>query len=136
MFMNHLQRADMKEILTDTDQDSELRISAYLGLMKCPTKLIIREIKIMMESEEVNQVGSFIWTHMTNMQETGDIFKHDIAAILNDEKLSKEFDMDKRKFSRNYEKSFFLHSYNTGAKVRMQILDYRVFPSHKVIERC
>lgn len=40
-----------------------------------------------------------------------------VQHILNDEILAKEFDLDKRKFSRNYEGSFFVEKLNTGAKV-------------------
>ena len=40
-----------------------------------------------------------------------------VKHILNDEVLAKEFDLDKRKFSRNYEGSFYLDKLNTGAKV-------------------
>ena len=40
-----------------------------------------------------------------------------VKQILNDNILAKEFDLDKRKFSRNYEGSFFIDSLNTGAKV-------------------
>jgi hypothetical protein len=43
--------------------------------------------------------------------------KRGIRAIIEDDILKKEFDMDKRKFSRNYEGSFFLEAINAGATV-------------------
>ena len=85
--------------------------------MACPSKDVISVVRRMLEKEEVNQVGSFVWTHLTNLQETNDPFKAEIKAILADEELSSQFDMDKRKFSRNYEGSVFFDSANTGAKV-------------------
>lgn len=48
--------------------------------------------------------------------ETSDRHKQDIRAVLEDETFKKEFDMDKRKFSRNYEGSMFNERLNTGAK--------------------
>ena len=63
------------------------------------------------------QVGSFVWTHLTNLMESSDPANKYVKQILNDDILAKEFDLDKRKFSRNYEGSFFIDSLNTGAKV-------------------
>ena len=47
-----------------------------------------------------------MWTHLTNLQETADPFKQDIRSILEDAVLAKEFNLDARKFSRNYEGTF------------------------------
>ena len=58
-----------------------------------------------------------MWTHLTNLMESSDPANKYIQQILNDDVLAKEFDLDKRKFSRNYEGSFFIDSLNTGAKV-------------------
>ena len=63
------------------------------------------------------QVGSFVWTHLTNLMESSDPANRYVQQILNDATLAKDFDLDKRKFSRNYEGSFYLEKLNTGAKV-------------------
>jgi len=63
-----------------------------------------------------------VWTHLTNLMETSDRHKQDIRAILEDEYFKKEFDLDKRKFSRNYEGSFFLDAVNTGAKLEGDVI--------------
>ena len=63
------------------------------------------------------QVGSYVWTHLTNLKETDDHFKQEIREIIEDEQLKKEFNLDARKFSRNYEGSMFFDSLNAGAKV-------------------
>ena len=39
-----------------TDEDSELRIAAYLGVMQCPNQYVIDQVKETLASEEVNQV--------------------------------------------------------------------------------
>ena len=104
------------------DADSELRINAYLALMQCPTEFLISTIRRVLESEEVNQVGSFIWTHLTNLMETSSPFKQQARLILEDTRLQKEFDLDKRKFSRNIEKSVFSEMLNTGGSMESNLI--------------
>lgn len=115
-------RDDVMTILLNAEEDSEIRIHAYLAAMQCPTESAIFQIKEMLANEPVNQVASFVWTHLTNLKETDDIFKQAIREILEDEKLQKEFDLDARKFSRNYEGSMFFDSLNAGAKVESNVI--------------
>lgn len=110
------------KVFNDKEEDSELRIAAYLALMQCPSKSILSTFQYALEKEEVNQVGSFIWSHLTNLMESSSPLKQDIRSILENEYLKKEFDMDKRKFSRNYEGSFFLEKINTGASVESNLI--------------
>ena len=120
-FMMHgyfsLQRADPMTVFTDVTEDSEVRIAAYVSAMRCPTESRLRQVRRALATEEVNQVGSFIWTHLTNLQETQDQFKSSLRAILGDARLQREFNLDARKFSRNYDASYFSDTFNTGAKV-------------------
>jgi hypothetical protein len=67
----------------------ELRIAAYLGLMTCPSASILDKIKNTLESEEVNQVGSFVWSHLTNLMETSSPLKQNIKSILSNSMLKK-----------------------------------------------
>ena len=41
----------------DDTEDSELRIAAYIQVMKCPNEYIISQVKDTLASEEVNQVN-------------------------------------------------------------------------------
>ncbi|XP_056021701.1 uncharacterized protein LOC130054813 [Ostrea edulis] len=115
-------RSQALKVFNDKEEDSELRIAAYLALMQCPSKSILSTFQYALEKEEVNQVGSFIWSHLTNLMESSSPLKQDIRSILENEYLKKEFDMDKRKFSRNYEGSFFLEKINTGASVESNLI--------------
>lgn len=112
----------MMALFRSKNEDSELRIAAYLSVIECPTEWVLDQVKETLESEEVNQVGSFVWSHLTNLMETSDPHKQGIRAILEDEQLAKEFDMDKRKFSRNYEGSLFFEKINTGAKAESNVI--------------
>jgi len=115
-------RDDVMAVMLDTEEDSEVRIHAYLATMQCPTEAAIYQIREMLGNEPVNQVGSFVWTHLTNLKETDDIFKQEIREIIEDEQLKKEFNLDARKYSRNYEGSMFFDSLNAGAKVESNVI--------------
>jgi hypothetical protein len=116
------QSTELLNILENTQVDSELRIHAYLVLMACPQESILQRVVFMLQTEEVNQVGSFIWTHLTNLQETSNPHKQQIRAILESEELKKTFDMDKRKFSRNIEMSLFSELLNMGGSVESNVI--------------
>ncbi|KAL4235950.1 hypothetical protein ACF0H5_004338 [Mactra antiquata] len=115
-------RKALMDILTDTEEDSEIRIAAYKVLMECPSEEVLRLVRQTLANEEVNQVGSYIWTHLTNLMETSDRHKQDLRTLLEDETFKKEFDLDKRKFSRNYEGSVFIDQINTGAKAEGDLI--------------
>lgn len=50
----------MWKILIDGSEDSEIRITAYLMVMKCPDYPTIIKIKDLLSSEEVNQGKPFL----------------------------------------------------------------------------
>lgn len=122
IFKYLFQKSQVLAIFTDIEEDSEVRIAAYKSLMECASDDLIRKIKIVLSKETVNQVGSYVWTHLTNLMETSDPHKQAIRSILEDETLKQEFNLDSRKFSRNYEGSFFFEKLNTGATVEGDLI--------------
>jgi len=115
-------RDEMMRLFETRAADAELRINAYLAVMQCVDRAIVDRVRRQLETEEVNQVGSFVWTHLTNLAETSCPLKADIAAIIEDPHLLNEFDIDKRKFSRNIELSTFNHLMNMGAAVDTNLI--------------
>ncbi len=115
-------RGSLLNLYKDMSQDSELRIAAYLAIMQCPTPQLLEEIKQTLVSEAVNQVGSFVWTHLTNLQETSSPGKQTIRAMLQSEFLRNKFNTDARKFSRNLEASSFSKELNIGGTVESNII--------------
>ena len=112
------------EILKNREEDSEVRINAYLALMTCPSEQIIANIKSLLMNEEVNQVGSFIWTHLSNLQETrskigGKLF---VKRIIGSDSLQNKWRSDVRKFSRNIEVSHFFNEYKIGGTLEGNII--------------
>jgi Domain of unknown function (DUF1943)/Lipoprotein amino terminal region len=116
------QRNELFKLLENRQADSELRINAYLAVMQCATEETLQRVQSVLESDEVNQVLSFIWTHLTNLRETASPLKRQIRAILENAELKKEFDMDKRKFSRNIELSTFSELLNVGGTVESNLI--------------
>ncbi|XP_067679783.1 uncharacterized protein [Haliotis asinina] len=117
--------ADRNEVMTifrNGEQDPELRIAAYLALMQCPSEDVLSRIQDTLASEEASQVGSFVWSHLTNLMETSSPLKQTIRRILEDKVLKREFDMDTFSHSRNYEGSLFLEKFNTGAMVDSNLI--------------
>lgn len=110
------------DIYKDIKIDAELRINAYLSVMTCPSEEVIEVVKNQLAVEKVNQVGSFVWTHLTNLAETADPMEKNIRDILEDVSLKKEFQLDKLKFSRNIEKSIFFKSANAGGRLDSNLI--------------
>ena len=57
-----MRRDSVKKIMKDASQDAEVRIVAYLMLMKCPDFGVITEVKKLLATEEVNQGNTFCET--------------------------------------------------------------------------
>ena len=57
------------KMFMNTEEDSEVRIKAYLAVMQCPTSEVLYQVKQTLASEQVNQVRDtrkftilhFIW---------------------------------------------------------------------------
>lgn len=48
-------RENFEDIFRNQDEDAEVRIAAYLQVMRCPNYLVIRAIRHSLQVEEVNQ---------------------------------------------------------------------------------
>lgn len=46
-------------VYTNTEYEAEVRIAAYLQIMKCPTYGTIKQIKTMLETEKLNQGNAY-----------------------------------------------------------------------------
>ena len=104
------------------EEDAEIRIGAYLNLMECPSQDNLNIIKQTLTIEKASQVGSFIWSHLTNLMESSSPHKQSIRTILEKEDLKREFDLEKLKYSRNYEGSLFFERFNTGAMIESNLI--------------
>ena len=67
-------------------------------------------------------MGSFVWTHLTNLQETSNPSKQQIRQMLSSETLRAKFSTDARKFSRNVEVSTFSDEWNAGGTAEANVV--------------
>lgn len=106
-------RTFFMDIYQNFSQSVEVRISSYQQLMKCPTYITIKEIKSFLMVERVNQVGSFVWSHLSNLMKSELPQKLELQGLLLPQ-LDDKWKIDVRRFSRNYEYSIFFDEYNFG----------------------
>lgn len=110
------------EILGDKEQDTEVRIASYLGLIKRANRKIVHDIKDILDKEEVDQVENFIWSHLKNLKETESPLKQEIKEIVDDLHFPHKFHLNPRLTSRNIEASSFHEGTNIGGTVDANII--------------
>ncbi|KAF4523962.1 hypothetical protein B566_EDAN012435 [Ephemera danica] len=119
---NPMAPSPLLNVYMDTTQDSEARIAAYLAAVRCPTAALMRAVKRTLYSETVNQVGSFVWTHLTNSQESRSKSRQPLRALIANEFLQNKFRTDARQFSRNFEVSRYFESLGIGATADSNVI--------------
>ena len=63
IFWQPLQRNNLMAIFRDPGQDSELRINAYIEVIRCPNPEVVSQVKDTLVAEENQQVNVF-FSHM------------------------------------------------------------------------
>ena len=59
-------------------------------------------------------VGSFVWSHLQTTIKSSFPNRVEVQAMLQDEHFNDKFNKDFRKYSRNYENSFYLNQFGVG----------------------
>ena len=69
-------------------------------------------------------VGSFIWTHLTNLQESQSLSPStiNVKKLIGDKFLQNKWNTDVRKFSRYFETSYYSKELQAGATVDGNII--------------
>lgn len=109
------------KVLADREEDSEVRIKSYLSLVACPCPHVVNGVKETLDKEEVNQVGSFIQSHLRNLRASVDPNKAEMKRQLGMIKTNK-FPEDFRKFSFNNELSYNLGSLGVGSSMESNVI--------------
>uniref|UniRef100_A0A1B6BYM2 Vitellogenin domain-containing protein n=1 Tax=Clastoptera arizonana TaxID=38151 RepID=A0A1B6BYM2_9HEMI len=112
---NKLLKSSAIKIFKDIEEDAELRIKAYLALVASPCGKVADVIKETIDKEPINQVGSFIVSHLRNLRATTNPDKEAAKYFLGEIIPNKRFPFDIRKFSQNRELSYSLDTLNIGA---------------------
>uniref|UniRef100_A0A1B6I431 Vitellogenin domain-containing protein n=1 Tax=Homalodisca liturata TaxID=320908 RepID=A0A1B6I431_9HEMI len=109
-------------IYQNNTNEDEIRIKAYLEVIKCPTLQTIKSIKDCLSKEESNQVGSFVWSHLHNMKVSAMPSRMEIQGMLQNSEFSAKFNKPYFKFSRNYESSFYINEYGIGGFIVSNVI--------------
>nr|XP_013118557.1 unnamed protein product [Stomoxys calcitrans] len=102
--------------------NSEVRTVAYLQAMRCPDHQSVGRVKAILNREEVNQVGSYVYSHLKNLAKSSSPTRIETQGLLQADDLPDKFKMDIRKFSRNYDFSVFFDEYNVGTTTDVNVI--------------
>lgn len=109
-------------ILKNRDEDSEVRIEAYLSAVECPTGALANDLQALMDSEPINQVGSFINTHLSSVKASTDPKRETARAHFRNLRTNKKFPFDPRRYSFNREVSYAIDSFGLGSAVDSSVI--------------
>ncbi|XP_029560066.1 uncharacterized protein LOC115156670 isoform X1 [Salmo trutta] len=94
--------ADRRSVLRlyrDHQEEAEVRIAAYQQIMHCPDPEVLRAVKTTLRHETSSQVGSFVWSHLTQVLRTEDPMKQALMEALPDDIITKDFEAEPWKYS-------------------------------------
>ncbi|KAG7456895.1 hypothetical protein MATL_G00240760 [Megalops atlanticus] len=92
-------RRPLLQLYRSGQEDVEVRIAAYLQLMRCPDPEVLRRVRATLSTETSSQVGTFVWSHLTQIQKTEDPLKQALMELLPDDIISKDFEAESWKYS-------------------------------------
>lgn len=109
-------------ILKDQQQDSEIRIKAYLTATECPNGKVAAAIKTLIQNEPSYQVGGFIVSHLRNLKASANPDKEFAKQQLGLISTNKNYPFDFRKFSYNYEFSYAIDSLGLSTSTESNVI--------------
>ncbi|ELW67642.1 hypothetical protein TREES_T100018447 [Tupaia chinensis] len=115
-------RAVLSRLYQDPEEDAEIRINAYLALMKCPGEEVFAQVRRTLAGEQSTQVGSFVWSHLLQLLETGDPLKRALRDALPEDILSQEFHPETWRHSTYSDITFRSVSGSLGANLEGTLL--------------
>lgn len=110
------------ELLKNRNEDSELRIEAYLSAISCPNAEVANQISEIVNSETVHQVGGFISSNLKALRDSTDASREQQRYHLANIRVTKKFPVDHRRYSFNNEVSYKLESLGIGASSDYQLI--------------
>ncbi|KAM6244422.1 uncharacterized protein M6G45_010876 isoform 1-T1 [Spheniscus humboldti] len=115
-----VRNAILVQLYQATSEDVEIRIAAYYLAMKCPHEELFKQIQKTLLKETSSQVGSFVWSHLSQLLETDDPLKEHLRDSIPDEILSRDFDRETWKYSSYSDVTF--HSAGAGANMEASVV--------------
>ncbi|KAM4551263.1 uncharacterized protein PAE49_015110 isoform 2-T2 [Odontesthes bonariensis] len=106
-------RSVLLQLYSSSQEDTEVRIAAYQQLMLCPDQEVFEVVKTRLRNETSSQVGSFVWSHLTNVLRSEDPTKQALIESMPDDIISRDFEAEFFKYS-----SYSDHTYATGIGIK------------------
>ncbi|XP_068902272.1 apolipophorins [Tenebrio molitor] len=115
-------RESALSILKDIQQDSEVRIKAYLAAVQCPTNRVANTVKAVLENEPSFQVGGFIVSHLRNVRSSANPDKQLAKQYLGQIPLNNRFPIDPRRYSANGEFSYTIDTLGMANSIESNVI--------------
>ncbi|KAK8394732.1 hypothetical protein O3P69_005901 [Scylla paramamosain] len=125
------------KLLEDGSEKTEVRIAAYLALVPCAahTSGFFTRIHKLLQQEKVQQVYSFIWTHVKNLVDKPGPSKHDqeLSKLARQHTLPNKFNNDAFRTSGNFRYTHFSESMNLGGSMDANVVfSHESYVPHQV----
>lgn len=108
--------------MKNREEDAELRIEAYLAYVACPSGTVANEVKNLLDTETVYQVGSFITSHLASVRSSTDPSREAVRQHFANVRSTKKFPVDLRRYSFNREFSYSVGSLGLGASTDTNVI--------------
>jgi hypothetical protein len=122
---DHKRSEQILSFVSNQEECPEKRSHAFKALVKCPDEQILHKLVHQLEVEPSKQLGSFMWTTLTNIMESSDP-KHATCRTMLSKitagKPLKAINMPMHQFSKNFEKSILLEKLNSGVTAEGDII--------------
>ncbi|XP_054068030.1 uncharacterized protein LOC128913816 isoform X3 [Rissa tridactyla] len=115
-----VRNAVLVQLYQASSEDVEIRIAAYYIAMKCPNEELFKQVQKTLLKETSSQVGSFVWSHLSQLLETDDPLKEHLRDSIPDEILSRDFDRETWKYSSYSDVTF--HSGGAGGNMEASVV--------------
>ncbi|KAB0351182.1 hypothetical protein FD754_016039 [Muntiacus muntjak] len=115
-------RSMLYNLYQNAEEDSEIRINAYLALMRCPGEEVFAQVWRTQAGEQSTQVGSFVWSHLLQLLETDDPLKQTLREAIPEDIVSREFHPEMWKHSSYSDVTFRSASGSLGANLEGTLL--------------
>lgn len=109
-------------LLKNRNEDSEIRIEAYLAAVECPSGNLANELQALIDSEPIIQVGSFITTHLSSLRASTDSTRQAARDHFRHLRTSKKYPYDPRRYSFNREFSYAIDALGLGSSVDTNVI--------------
>ncbi|XP_072946075.1 apolipophorins [Epargyreus clarus] len=110
------------DLMKNVQQDSEIRIKAYLAVIDCPCAHSANDIKNLLSHEPVHQVGRFITMSLRHIRSSANPDKQLAKQHYGLIGIPNKFNIDDRKYSSYREMSYNVDALGIGGNVEQTVI--------------